>query len=205
MAHAAKRKLHHRLLWLIEQELDRLASLERANSKAELDGIRVNAPNSIPGPFMRTLWRLLLTGRVKSPWRDLELYGWKKRLVREGLTVTLRLQLRELLTPMIVVKKPIRWDELDQENVTLERLKQLVDWELVLSADHVHSSLRDLVDARWQDALVILLADLQQLLLDALDLLRELGEASDFSDRSYWDLPSISPHGRTGDSETGSR
>ena len=39
-----------------------------------------------------------------------------------------------------------------------------------------------------------LLEDFQQLLRDALDLLRELGEADDRSDRSHWDLPSISPH-----------
>ncbi len=32
------------------------------------------------------------------------------------------------------------------------------------------------------------------MLRDALDLLRELGEADDRSDRSHWDLPSISPH-----------
>ena len=40
----------------------------------------------------------------------------------------------------------------------------------------------------------MLLEDLQQLLRDALDLLHELGEADASSDRSYWDLPSISPH-----------
>ena len=74
------------------------------------------------------------------------------------------------------------------------RIKQLVDWELVLAADHVHSTLRDLADEPWKSALPHLLEDFQQLLRDALDLLRELGEADDRSDRSYWDLPSIMPH-----------
>ncbi len=74
-------------------------------------------------------------------------------------------------------------------------MKQLVDWELVLAADHVHSSFADLADAEhWRSALPALLDDFQQLLRDALDLLRELGEADERSDRSHWDLPSISPH-----------
>jgi hypothetical protein len=38
------------------------------------------------------------------------------------------------------------------------------------------------------------LDDFRQLLRDALDLLRELGEADDRNDRSHWDLPSITPH-----------
>jgi hypothetical protein len=38
------------------------------------------------------------------------------------------------------------------------------------------------------------LDDFEQLLRDALDLLRELGEADDQDDRSHWDLPSIAPH-----------
>jgi hypothetical protein len=42
--------------------------------------------------------------------------------------------------------------------------------------------------------LPLLVEDFQQLLRDALDLLRELGEADDRSDRSHWDLPSISQH-----------
>lgn len=64
----------------------------------------------------------------------------------------------------------------------------------MLAADHVHSALRDLADARWQAALPSLLEDVQQLLRDALDLLCELGEATERNDRSHWDLPSISPH-----------
>jgi hypothetical protein len=42
--------------------------------------------------------------------------------------------------------------------------------------------------------LPLLLEDFQQLLCDAMDLLRELGEADDRHDRSYRDLPSIAPH-----------
>ncbi len=187
-------QLHDRLPGLLEYELDRLASLERDGKTSELDEIRANSPNAIPNPMMRTLWRLLLTGRVKSPWRDLDLYRWKGRVKRDGLSATLRLELRELLAPMIALKKPFRWGDEDEAPESPERLRQLVDWELVLAADHVQSALRDLADERWRETLPALLDDFQLLLRDALDLLREMEDAEDRSDRSHWDLPSISPH-----------
>lgn len=187
-------KLHDRWLWLIEFELDRFASLERDGNTSELDEIRLHSPEAIPGPLMRTLWHLLLSGRVKSPWHDPDLYRWKGRLKREGLTTPLRLELRDLLAPQITLKKPFRWGDADSSTDMPSRIGQLVDWELVLAANHVHSALRDMEDERWVASLPLLLEDLQQLLRDALDLSRELGEADDRSDRSYWDLPSITPH-----------
>ena len=187
-------QLHAHWLLLIEHELDRFASLEREGKAAELEEIRSQAPKAIPGPSMRTIWRLLLGGRVKSSWHDPDLYRWKGRLKRDGLTTTLRLELRELLAPQVTLKKPFRWGDEDASTDDSSRIKQLVDWELMLAADHVHSALRDLADEYWASALPQLLEDFQQLLRDALDLLRELGGADDRSDRSHWDLPSISPH-----------
>ena len=188
-------QLHDRWLWLIEHELDRFAALEREGKTSELDEICLHAPKAIPGPLMYTLWRLLLSSRVKSPWHAPDLHRWKGRLKREGLTTTLRLELRELFAPKVVLKKPFRWSDDDSSSADEPtRIKQLVDWELALAADHVHSSLRDWADEHWASALPLLLDDFQQLLRDALDLLRELGEACDRSDRSYWDLPSITPH-----------
>lgn len=188
-------QMHDRWPFLIEQELDRIASLKREGKTSELDEIRLHAPKAIPGPLMRTLWRLILSGRVKSPWREPDLYRWQGRLKREGLTTTLRLELRELLAPKVVLKKPFRRSDEDS-GCTDEptRIKQLVDWELALAADHVHSALRDLADEHWASALPLLLDDFQQLLRDALDLLREFGEADNHSDRSHWDLPSITQH-----------
>ncbi len=185
-------QLHDRWSWLIEDKLNHFARLEQTGKMNELEEIRKNAPNAIPEPLMKTLWRFLLTGRVKSPWHELDFYRWKDRLKRDGLTTTLRLELRELLCPKFLLKKPFRWH--DEDSDMPERLGQLVDWELVLTADYVHSSLHDLASEHWSKALPVLKDDFQQLLRDALDLLRELGEADDQSDRSHWDLPSISSH-----------
>lgn len=188
-------QLHDRWPWLIEHELDRFASLECEGKTSELDEIRLQAPKAIPSPLMRTLWRILIGNRLKSTVHDPDLYRWKDRLKREGLTATLRLELRELLAPKVILRKPFRWS--DDDSSTADEptyIKQLVDWELALAADHVHSTLHDLSDEHWVLALPLLLDDIQQLLRDALDLLRELGEADELSDRSHWDLPSITPH-----------
>lgn len=59
-------QLHDKLIWLIERRLDDLDKLANDGNTTELDRIRANAPNAIPRPAMRTLWRLLLNGHVRS-------------------------------------------------------------------------------------------------------------------------------------------
>ena len=188
-------QLHDDLVWWIEHRLDELAKLEHECNTVEMARIRANAPNAIPGPLMHTLWRLLLTGRVKSWLRDFDLFRWSDRFKRDGLTATLRLELRETLTPRISLREPFRWPAEEEEKSQPKRIKDLVEWEIVLSADHVHSRLRDLPkDKRWTAALPDLLSDFSTLLRDALDLMSELGSAGDRSDLSYIHQPSISDH-----------
>ncbi len=187
-------QLHAPWSRLIEQELDRFALFEREGRTAELDEIRTHSPSAIPSAQMQVLWRLLLTGRVKSPWFGSDLYRWENRLVRDGLTATVRLELRELLSPKVKLKEPFRWDNEDEAAEAPAQLENPVTWELALATDHVSSSLRGLADARWCAGLPALLGDFQLLLRDALDLLNELGEADEHVDRSHWDMPSVSPH-----------
>ena len=73
-------------------------------------------------------------------------------------------------------------------------MSELVDWELVLTADNVQASLAGLPKEIRLEIVPDLSNDLQTLLLDALSLLQELGSADERSDRSFIDLPSISPH-----------
>lgn len=187
-------RLHDRWLWLIERELDRLASLDSDGKSGELAEIRSQAPNAIPGPLMRSLWRLLISGRMRSPRRDLDLYRWRDRLKREGLTASMRFELRELLSPQVTLRDPLLWGDDGENTGEPTRIRQLVDWEIVLASGHANSALQDRAGECWASALPLLLEDFQQLLCDALDLFRELGEADDRSDRSCWDLPSIVPH-----------
>jgi hypothetical protein len=195
-------RLQNQLLRMVEWQLDRFAKLERESNTTELDRIRVSSPDAIPSPSMRILWRLLLVGRVKLSQKNLELYSWKTKLDRDGLTTTLRFELRELLAPKIKLKNPLSffWDKDDATEITHENIKRFINWDVVLAADHVKYSIDDFQKlAAWPKVLPELLSDIQQLLLDALDLQRELGEADDLNDRSNWDLPSISPHSQNHD------
>lgn len=187
--------LHDQWQWLIDRQLDRLDSLEREGRAAELDEVRLHSPNAIPNPQMRILWRLFLSGAVRSPWNNLNFYSWKSRVDRDGLTPTLRMELRQLLTPKISLKSPLRWNDKRASPTEVTRIDQLVDWELRLAADHIDPALRDMVaDDRWSSMLPKLLEDFQQLLCDALDLLSELGVADEHRDQSHWHLPSITSH-----------
>ncbi len=188
--------VHPSLIRLIAEKLNQLALLEKKGKFAELEEIQANAPNAIPSPNMRTLWRLLITGRIKSPVHNLNLYRWEKWFEHDGLTASLRFELKNILSPKVILRKPIRWPGKKPEKTTRPKsLSELVNWELTLSVDHVQSKISVLTESkRWKRVLPDLLNDFQQLLYDALDLLRELGEADEHSDRSYWDLPSVIPH-----------
>lgn len=196
-------------LWhsMIENALNYF--VERKDSTAELDEIRFNAPKAIPSPPMRTLWQLLLSGRVKSlrpdlnlysgrvksPRPDFNLYHWSSRLNRNGLTPTLRWELRQLLQPKVILKDaflPSNADSGRTDEPT--RVTELVRCELTLAADKVYEFLRQksVKSDKWMSALPSLLEDFQQLLRDALDLLSELNPVS--GDNSFWYLPSIAPH-----------
>jgi hypothetical protein len=180
---------------LIESRLDEMAELESVGNTDELNRIRSDAPRAIPGPLMRTLWRLLLAGRVKSWARDFNLHRWRDRLKRDGLTTTLRLELHDILTPRVSLREPFRVTEGQDVSTEPQRLKDLVEWDVVLSMDHVHSGLAGLSgDQHWIEALPDLLAGFGGLLRDALDLMREMGGAEDRSDMSYMHQPSISEH-----------
>ncbi|WP_198144934.1 hypothetical protein [Pseudorhodobacter aquimaris] len=144
---------------------------------------------------MRTLWRLLLNGRLKSPWRQRDLYDWRNRLTQQGISATLRMELRDALTPKVKLSKRFRWGDEPEPSGEPSSVGQILDCKFVLAADDVSSTLRDLADDKsWLALLPQLIDDFRQLLIDCLDIMQELGEADEYKDRSSWDLSSISPH-----------
>lgn len=187
--------LHERWSFLVEREIDRLNRLIQTGKAAELEDIRVNSPNAVPGPVMQVIWRLLLGGHIKSPWRQHHLYAWKSRLEQYGITGSIRVELRAALTPKVKLSKPFRWGGERELNSEPSRVSHILEHELVFADDGVGSMLRGLKEnEHWRAGLPHLLDDFQLLLTDCLDLMRELGEADEHHDRSYWVLPSIKPH-----------
>ena len=193
--------LHTQMAERIIQRMDKLADLEHAGNDEELDRIRNSAPYAIPDSRMRTLWGLLLAQRVELAGQDLDLDGWQRRFVLHGITTTLRLQLSEMLAPRVSLRAPFTWPfDDDDDDDEPGHIRQLVDWDIVLSTTDVHGTLQQLEgNERWVAALPTLLPDFTRLLRDALDLMRDLGGADEKSDLSYSSQPSISEHPQNSD------
>ena len=179
---------------LIDSKLNEYDRLLNNKKDKEPEIFCIDSYQSIPDKQMRTIWRLLLRGHIK-PLRTFDnLYGWMDRLKHEGLSASLRMELRRLLSPKIALRKPRSWDEYVLEDNVNKSLNDYFDWKLVLSADYVRSALRDKSDELWLKNLPTLLDDFQQLLCDALGLLREIDKANYYSDHSFVHIPSIEPH-----------
>jgi SIR2-like domain len=193
-------QLDPRFARTVRKQLLELDRFENDNNQKELDRIRASAPNAIPIPLMRVLWRLLLSGRLQSHAKQYDLYDWLRLFKQDGLTPTLRLELREALTPRVAIQEPFRWTETPDTIREIKGVSDLVEWEIVLSTGHLHSILRDIQHLpNWSLALPKLLQDFSLLLRDTFDLMHELGAADEKSDRSYSYQPSISNHPQNND------
>ena len=189
--------LHYKFKELIQEKLNELDKLEKHKNRKEIKQIRKNAPKSIPDPLMRTLWELILSGRLKqfSDRHDRKLSRWFDRFNLKGLTPSLRMELREFLTPHVKIGDPSHLGDRKSETNTPQHISDLVRSDIVLSVGRVHDTLkRKKDDANWKSALPVLLGDFNLLLLDAFNLMRLLGKAEDFYDQSHSYQPSISEH-----------
>ena len=154
-----------------------------------------------PRPIMRTLWRLVLAGRLAYRTFDISIYEFSDRLATESPGASMRLEFRRFLTPRVTLRQPIRlWPgeestEPSGSETADKSISEVVDWDIVLTAEHAHSALEDLGRSpNWTPLLRGFLLDATALLRDAMDLRRELGGAEDRSDLSYVHQPSIAPH-----------
>lgn len=181
--------MHPRWQGLLGYKLRDLALLDRNGNVAELEALRQQAPKAIPGPLMRVLWRLVINGRLYVQGAEDELERWLFQLEEEGLNTTLRLQFRDLLAPRVQLGPLWRWDE-DPLPGSATELSQLVSWDLRLTSDDV-TELFSCVESHWQEALPLLVADIQQLLQDSLDLHREIRLSDPNRLQTYWLLRSI--------------
>jgi len=153
--------------------------------------------NTCLNSSMEALWRIVLSDRLASRAGGHSLYSWGKRLKEIGLTPLLRMELRQLISPRVRLRKPYRWQEGSEADASGDEssVSELVAWEIVLASDFVHTALSSVSESdQWRGGLPYLLSDATTLLTDAMDLMRELGGASDTSDRSHWEQPSISEH-----------
>lgn len=182
-------KIHPSFVSLMNYHLNHLDAKSKSVTTDELNEIVVHAPNAIPDEFSKKLWRLILSGNVQSSSNSLDLYDWKRQFLLNGATKNLKLTLREILAPKIVIKEKLSFEK---SNATDS--KSLIDVELNLNSDRVHSELVEFEESRWKEELPSFLEEFQLLLKDGLDLLKELEKIDCKNDFSDWHLPSIAEH-----------
>ena len=176
----------------LEKELDKLEK-----EKNKLEKIRADAPKAIPDRLMRTLWELILSGRLKQfgNHHNYSLLIWFGYFNMSGLTPSLRMKLREILTPRIDIQKPFAWGDSQSDTDTRKYMRNLISGEIVLAGRNVHDALkREKNNSDWKSMLPDLLGDFNLLLKDAFDLMRALEKSDDSRDPSYFEQPSISEH-----------
>lgn len=186
-----------RFLFQVQRQLDKIEDLEIRRETKTLESLKSSAPNAIPRLMMRKLWRIILAGYMKTSRRQHDLYGWRERFKKKGLTVALRKELRDSLAPRIRFSEAVRFGDELTDSTQPARIKDIVDWELVLASKNVRYALGGVAtqsSARWQEAMPNMLPDLTALLLDACRLARELDETDEKYDRSYIEQPSILQH-----------
>lgn len=190
-------KLHEQWKLQIRHELVRRRDFALKSNSVDAVKPEHNSPEDLISYAHYKLWKLILLGKVIPPHQgpsvgDSNLFNWKNRLVEEGLTTMSRIELRELLSPKVVLKEAISW--LDEPNS-----EKTIDFELVLNSTSVRSALTGIPERKWADSLPNLLGEFQQLLLDAMCIQKELGEIDSRVDNSSWHFPSISDHWQNGD------
>ena len=116
---------------------------------------------------------------------------------RDGLTTPLRLELRDLLTPRLLLRKPwVPWEEIDSDHRP-EGVARLFDCDVSLADDNVHDETQQIAATLSErDVLSELLDDFNMLLGDAHALMREVGIARMEADGSFMSQPSIASHGQ---------
>ncbi|WP_127958609.1 anti-phage defense-associated sirtuin Dsr1 [Serratia microhaemolytica] len=174
-------QLENRWKQRLEATLKERIEWQYQGHSAKIAQIKQRAPNAIPDEKMRKLWQLVINGQVNPKQYDYKLQFWKKRLQQEGPTNILRFELRQLLAPRVCLQKS------DYGNDPVRK-------SVVLNCGYYQ--INSTLSGNNPPPLSPMLEELQQLLCDALDLLRELGDADDHLE-SY--LPSISAHEQNGE------
>lgn len=188
-------KLNYNLISIIEDRLEYIGKLQIKSDQVKLDEIEKKSPNGIPSKMMKTLWELFLTNKVETTvWVRRNLYSWAGKINNGSLTPALRFEFRKILEPKIRIEKPYSYTKKQGESAEAERISDLVRWELTLAEKHAKSGIEQIDDDILNQILPQLFSDIQQLLLDALDLKKDLGGCDNHHDNSYFDLPSISGH-----------
>lgn len=169
----------------------------------------IDDPTSLPSPLV-AIWRMICAGLGANN-RHLSamtLYSWADRLKKMGWSLALKRELLSLLRPVVCFSQPLRGSfpgqtggNTQQEPVQELHVRDYVDWEVKLKiGEHPWEKLREIRShGDWARASIDCLPDFTSCLQEVLDVMAELEGASDISDLSYIQRPSITDHEQNND------
>jgi hypothetical protein len=194
---AISEEFAQRIHWRLRQ----LDSQERKENEGEGDQFMENSSAARLRPAMRKLWGLVLSGRVFNPCIANSLWDWRDRFGEHGLTLSLRLRLREFLSPRVQLREPFPLSPELRVGSKTDSINEIASCDVFTAASGVSSCILDEIWhlPAWRDALPRMLNDFTGLLRDAMDLLRELEAANFHCDGSYSRLPSLQQASRHSD------
>jgi len=163
----------------------------------------------IPRP-LKTIWRLICAElATNSRHRSARaLYAWAGQFKRFGWDITLKRELLHLLRPRVYFRESFRHRLSRQEGENSQQgteselhVRDYVDWEVCLNiGEHPWEALKGIKShGDWTRAAVECLPNFTTCLQEALDLMAELEGASEKSDLSYIQRPSIIDHEQNND------
>nr|WP_281720544.1 hypothetical protein [Nitrosomonas nitrosa] len=166
-------------------------------------------PSSLPRP-VTTIWRMICAelGTNSRHRSSMHLYKWADDFKRSGWNFLLKRELLRLLRPLICFSEPFRrrrqrqGEEGNPEATPEEmRIRDFVNWEIALSAgEHPWEKLKEIkTHPDWTKAAIECLPYFTSSLQESMDLMTQLEGASDKSDFSYVNRPSITDHEQNND------
>ena len=153
---------------------------------------RLNESDKYPmDTLMYKLWGFLLIDKVSNQYGRF-IYPWINSFNKDGLTVSNRVQLRAIFSPKILISKPYKFqNEDDNPNASLH---SRINCEVVFESHNARSALRELNQEKWVRCNYQLVEEFQSLLLETLDFMKELDLVEGIDDYSCFHMPSISEH-----------
>lgn len=163
--------------------------------KKELDKYLNTIEFSAQSHYQRQViifWQMFFHDKVYFESQD-NFYEWGRELKQYGWTQTSKMELRRLLSPKIKFRKSFRWnDETDEKEL---RLNDYLHWEIVLTGKDAKTFLKDKIyKPEYRYIIPDLIEDLSILITDAISLMKDIEQDSDYKDLSNLEYPSIVPH-----------
>ena len=194
-------RLHDSFAATLVHQLREIDRAQKRENKRYLDEVKSASADAVPNDKMRALWRLLLSGRaISADKNNMAAYEWSDRLYCEGLSATLRRQLRDILAPRVEIERLLRYDETVTPPKKSRNPDDFFTSTVALRMSNPSAAISQWEhNPCWKKTLPLLLDDFTVLLRDALDIMNELGKATDKYGNSQIYIPQIAGNRIHGD------